>query len=325
MMNILRPYFLALAILLIAAGIAMAQDDFGGGPGQWGGFGGGGRSRFRGGGGGGPIYRTEGGQLVNIDTVTTARETLPMVTEMANWTNTFGFDQDVFTYARIIFESDGWHDSRGWVNDYPDADLNFSFRLQELTSLKAHPDGRVLKITDPKLADYPVIFASQPGRMMLTEEEVRILRNYVLNGGVLVGDDIWGAADWSWFAEQMKRILPEGKWTDLTMDHPLFHSVFNFKGPMNRLQVPSIHFWQRISGQDPATAHVSRYRGPGSEDMHVRAWLDKKGHVMILGLNNTDTGDGFEREGEEEDFFHEISEPRAYPFGINLVFYLMSH
>ena len=35
------------------------------------------------------------------------------------------------------------------MNDYPDADLNLSFRLQQLTSMKVDLDGRVLKLYQP--------------------------------------------------------------------------------------------------------------------------------------------------------------------------------
>jgi hypothetical protein len=38
-----------------------------------------------------------------------------------------------------------------------------------------------------------------------------------------------------------------------------------------------------------------------------------------------DNGDGWEREGENEDYFHLFSEKRAYPLAINALFYLMSH
>ena len=48
--------------------------------------------------------------------------------------------RDVFTFVRIRFSSYGGR-GRKWATDYPDADLNFSYRLQELTSLKVHPDG----------------------------------------------------------------------------------------------------------------------------------------------------------------------------------------
>ena len=40
---------------------------------------------------------------------------------------------------------------------------------------------------------------------------------------------------------------------------------------------------------------------------------------------NTDLGDGWEREGESRFYFHEFSEKKAYPLGINIVFYAMTH
>ena len=35
--------------------------------------------------------------------------------------------------------SSGWHGGGGWHVDYPDSDLNFSYRLQELTSMEVAP------------------------------------------------------------------------------------------------------------------------------------------------------------------------------------------
>ncbi len=59
--------------------------------------------------------------------------------------------------------------------------------------------------------------------------------------------------------------------------------------------------------------------------MHVRAWLDDKGRIMVLATHNTDNGDGWEREAVDPNYFHEISETRAYPLAINVIFYLMTH
>jgi len=143
----------------------------------------------------GPIVRTEGGHLVNQDTVRTARETAPQVMVTPNWTNTAGFEPDTFTFARIIFKSPGRPALMGWLNDYPDADLNLSFRLQQLTSMKVDPDARVLKLTEGSLADYPFIFAAQPGAMELTDEEAVVLRKYLLNGGVFWADDFLGRVE----------------------------------------------------------------------------------------------------------------------------------
>jgi len=273
----------------------------------------------------GPVVRTEGGQLVNPDTVRTARETAPQVMETANWTNTAGFERDVFTFARIVFRSPGRPALMGWLNDYPDSDLNLSYRLQELTSMKVDPDARVLKLTERTLSEYPFIFVAQPGGMELTEDEVAALRNYLLNGGVLMADDFWGTREWEQFESQMARVLTGQHWTELPFEHRLFHCIFDLQGPMNKLQSPSIHFWRRnYNPQDP-TMVVSGYRGEGSQDMHVRAWLDGRDRIMVLAFHNCDNGDGWEREGENEDYFRLFSEKRAYPLAINAIFYIMTH
>ena len=53
--------------------------------------------------------------------------------------------------------------------------------------------------------------------------------------------------------------------------------------------------------------------------------LDDKGRIMVIATHNVDNGDGWEREGENDYFFHEFSEKRAFPLGINIIFYLMTH
>ena len=74
-----------------------------------------------------------------------------------NWELDNEMPRDVFTFVRIRYSSSYGRRGGGWRTDYPDADLNFSYRLQELTSLKVHPEGIILELTDPKLFDYPFI------------------------------------------------------------------------------------------------------------------------------------------------------------------------
>src|SRR5947208_1147358 len=100
-------------ILLLAVGAVMGQR-FRGGRGN--GYGGGDTG----------IVETEGRVPVDADTVRTAREIASHSTETANWTNTPGFEKDVFTFARIIYRhgpnrtGSRW----GWITDFPDSDLN---------------------------------------------------------------------------------------------------------------------------------------------------------------------------------------------------------
>src|SRR3954463_11333490 len=131
----------------------------------------------------GPIYQTEGGELVDERTVKTAREVASHSTGTPEWKNAPGFEKDVFTFVRIIRDRDpeGPWSSGSWITDFPDSDLNLSFRVQQMTSIKTNANGRVLRLTDPELFRYPFIYMVEPGALSLRDEEVAILRRYLLN------------------------------------------------------------------------------------------------------------------------------------------------
>ena len=282
---------------------------------------------------GGSLVRTEGSGVIDQDLVRTAREVVSHSTGTPNWSNPRGFEKDVFTFARAIFNVGpntapgyGQWKRLGWWVDFPDADLNLSFRLQQMTSMKVDPDGRTLKLNDPAIHEFPFLFMEHPGYMQLREPEVAGLRKYLHAGGVLVVIDFWNTREWEGFAGQMKRVLPERTWTDLTLDHPIFHCVFDLKGPMQQLQVPTMQFWNRRHGPDNPGEPLQIFnRGEGSETMHVRAMLDDKQRIMAIAFHNSDIPDGWEREGESPDYFKVFSEKVSYPLGVNLVFYLMTH
>ncbi len=314
-----------LVVLLVLAGSLAAQPR---GP-MGGGWRGGNEDDL-----GGSLVRTEGSGIIDEDLVRTAREVVSHSTGTPNWTIPAAFRKDVFTFARSIFKVgpnlvQGYGRGRrlGWWVDFPDADLNFSYRLQELTSIRADPDGRTLKFSDPALHDYPFILMEHPGYIKLREEEEKGLRRYLLAGGTLVVIDFWGTMEWEGFAAQMKRVMPERGWTDLGFDHPIFHCVYDLKGPMRRLQVPTMQFWNREHDPDSPNpiGPLQIFRGEGSEEMHVRVMYDDKGRISVIAFHNSDLTDGWEREGENADFFEKFSEKISYPLGINLMFYLMTH
>jgi hypothetical protein len=320
--NAHRKILLAGVVMALGAGTCFAQRPRGGRGGY-----------MRGGEEGGSLVRTEGGVIVDEDTVRTARETASHSTGTPEWKNPPGFEKDVFTFARILFKNgpasgDGWGRGGwlGWWVDYPDADLNFSYRLQQMTSTKVDPDCRVLRLTDSTLSDFPLIYMEHVESMRLSEAEVEILRRYLLNGGALLINDTWNALAWRNFEGEIQRVLPGRAWNELSMDHPVFHAVFELRGPMNSLQVPTKQFWNRNFDPHVPGSHLQRMdRGEGSENVHLRTWLDDRGRIMILAIHNSDVSDGWEREGEDSDYFHNFSEKISYPLGINIVFYLMTH
>ena len=121
------------------------------------------------------------------------------------WNNDLDFANDVFTFVRIRYSSSNrYRRGGGWSIDYPDSDLNLSYRLQQLTSMKVDPKGKILELTDEELFDYPFIYIVEPGRLTFYDEEVIALRRYLLNGGFLMVDDFWGDDEWDNFYYEIK-------------------------------------------------------------------------------------------------------------------------
>ena len=233
------------------------------------------------------------------------------------------FPQDLFTFARLRYNSTGPQGtSFVWWTDYADADLNLSYRLQELTALKVNPEPKVVEITDPHLFDYPWIFMSGVGNIVLDNREARILRTYLLSGGFLMVDDFWGQTEWDGFYQALKQVFPDREPVDLQRNHPIFHCVYDLPDDRS-LQTPNIG--AAIRNRTTGITWEDGHAGGNTRDTHFRAIFDDRGRMMVMICHNTDNGDGWEEEGTDEWFFRTFSENKNFPLAINIVFYAMTH
>ncbi|MGE3778632.1 MAG: DUF4159 domain-containing protein, partial [Pirellulaceae bacterium] len=217
------------------------------------------------------------------------------------------FKNDLFTFVRVEYDEGGMRRrGGGWTTDYPDSDLNFSFRLQQLTALKVDPHPKIVRLTDEELFDYPFVYLIEPGDMYLSDEEVVALRRYLLNGGFMMVDDFWGEYEWMNLYDQVKRVFPDREPQELPLEHEVFHCVYDLP---EKPQIPSIHAWASGYATERSDAPEAYYKGV----------FDDKGRMMMIICHNTDLGDGWEREGEDPEYFREFSEKRSYPLGINII------
>ncbi len=228
-----------------------------------------------------------------------------------------------FNFCRAMFESNR-REKRGWSTDYPGADLNFSTRLQELTKAPVTmrpdldegegPDAVVVRLTDAALFKCPYILMEDAGTASFDAEEAHNLGEYLRKGGFIFVSDYWDERAKEQFDEQIRLALPRAEYPiiDLPIDHPIWHTLFEMK---EIPQMPSIQSWRRTGGNtdrgvfDPPSA---------------RGIVDAKGRLMVVMLHNTDIPDGWEREGEDPEYFYRFS-PDAYAVGINIVLYAMTH
>jgi len=227
-----------------------------------------------------------------------------------------------FTFCRLLYQSVRREPmGHGWNTDYPGSDHNFMTRLEELTSTKparwadGQPGFAVVRATQDELYECPFLFMSDAGTVGFSELEVVRLRDYLLKGGFLYVDDFWGEWAWRQWASEIARVLPEYPIVDVGPDHPIMHALYEVPEVP---QVPSIQFWRR-SGR-----RATSEQGADSATPHLRAIFDHAGNPLVVMTHNTDIADGWEREGEDEEFFYSFS-PEAYALGINIVMYAMSH
>ncbi|HOP97687.1 MAG TPA: DUF4159 domain-containing protein [Verrucomicrobiota bacterium] len=239
------------------------------------------------------------------------------------WTNQAGFERDVFTFVRIEYDSTyggaGWgRGGGGWAVDLPESDLNFSYRLQQITAMKVNPNGLILRLTNPELYKYPFIYMLEVGALEFSEEEVQCLRRYLLNGGFLMVDDFWGEGEWQRFYFQIKRVFPDREPVELPLEHPVFHCVF----PLDKKpQIPSVGG----RGRNQPWRYGITWEREDAREVHYKGIFDDKGRMMVIICHNTDVGDGWEEESTDPDYFAQFSEKYAFPLGINIIFYALTH
>ena len=228
-----------------------------------------------------------------------------------------------FNFCRLYYDHARRHPSgSGWSTDYPDADVNFTIRLSELTKTRVsrqpggEPNYLVVPASDDALFKCPFLIMEDAGAAGFSDFETARLREYLLKGGFLWVDDFWGSEAWADWMNELERILPQAEYPmfDVTPDHPLFRSLFEIKRVP---QIPAISHWRRSGG---GTSEL----GAESAEVHVRGVADKRGRLMVFITHNTDIADAWEREAEDPQFFFLFS-PEGYQVGINVLMYAMTH
>jgi hypothetical protein len=228
-----------------------------------------------------------------------------------------------FMFCRIMFRNSPNGDGAGWYVDWPRADENLSFRFSELTrtSVSRAPDGAfnhvVIQLTDEAtLSHCPFIMMTEPGGTYFDDAEALALRVYLQKGGFLWADDFWGEYAWAHWENEIRKALPSGEYPliDVPLDHQLFHMLYDVR---EIPQIPSIGFWYGSGGR-------TSERGSDSAVPHVRAIMDRTGHVLVVMTHNTDFGDAFEREGDSREYFEHFA-GAGYAFGVDTLLYSMTH
>jgi hypothetical protein len=224
-----------------------------------------------------------------------------------------------FTFCRLLYDrSRSLSSGLGWSTDYPAADNNFMTRVGELSRVRisrwrdGSPGIAAVRPTDADLFRCPFVFMSDPGSYDFTTQEVSLMREFLLKGGFLWADDMWGEYAYAQLERNLRRILPEYQLVELTPEHRLFSAYFRVPEVP---QIPSLNFWRRSGGQ------TSEF---GFETARARllALVDDDDRILVLVSHNTDFGDSWEREADEPGYFAEFA-AAGYGVGVNVALWIM--
>ena len=193
-----------------------------------------------------------------------------------------------------------------WAHDYPRAERNLAKILTATTFLNTYEGGsNILTFDDPELHSYPLAYVSEPGYWEMDEAEKEGLRNYLLKGGFVIFDDFGGPRDWANFEAQMMRVLPEGRFHDLSDLDPLptvFDSFFEIADP---------------------EALAPPYRGGWPQYLGIFEDNDPAKRLMVVANFNNDLGDYWEF--SDSGWLPIDLTNEAYKFGVNYIIYAMTH
>ncbi|MEW6213012.1 MAG: DUF4159 domain-containing protein [Acidobacteriota bacterium] len=188
-----------------------------------------------------------------------------------------------------------------WSHDYPEAGLHFSKILTELSKLQVNFEENeyIFGFDDPNLFKYPFAYLCEVGDMELSDEEIQGMREYLLRGGFVMVDDFRGRWEMENLLAHIKRALPEFEAKPLDVSHPIFNCFFSIKS---------------------LDVRPTYGRGRPVEFWGVE---DKNGRLMMVINYNYDASDYWQW---SNDPFNPIEETNtAYKFGVNYVFYALTH
>ena len=233
-----------------------------------------------------------------------------------------------WTFARLMFPP-GWNDGyqgrfdgdyhKGlslWTQDYPTADRFFARAVGRLSRIHARAAEQVVDLeAGDDVYNWPWLYAVQVGEWGITDNQAKILRDYLLRGGFFMADDFHGATEWEVFREAMHRVFPDRQIVELESTDQVFHTMFELD---ETVQVPG---WAHLSlGYKRPNGATSATDGQGQ---HWRAILDDKGRVMVAISYNSDLGDAWEY--ADNPRYPEKFTSFATRIGLNELVYSMTH
>jgi len=215
-----------------------------------------------------------------------------------------------WAFARLMYPSGRFFGQAGyWTIDAPKAERQFVQGVRRLTRIHTRSKEEFVSLESDEIFKWPWIYAVEPGHWLLSDEDCKKLRDYLLRGGFLMTDDFHGTDEWEVFMASMSKVFPDKPVVEIDSSDAIFHVLYDLD---DRVQVPGIvnypfHQTYEKDGRVP----------------HWRAIYDDRGRIMVAICFNQDNGDAWE--WADSPHYPEKYTSQAYRTGINYIIYSMTH
>ncbi|MGH7593150.1 MAG: DUF4159 domain-containing protein [Gemmatimonadales bacterium] len=132
------------------------------------------------------------------------------------------------TIGRLHYDGGG-----DWYAN-PSSLPNLLAAIHDRTTIPVAPREVVVRLTDPELWDVAFLHVTGHGNIHFSDEDLNILRRWLLQGGFLHVDDNYGLDES--FRREVKRLFPDRPLVEVPLDHPIYHLIYDFPAG-----VPKIH------------------------------------------------------------------------------------
>jgi hypothetical protein len=210
--------------------------------------------------------------------------------------------QTEFILARWHYGT-GRYARDGWSHDYPTAEEHILQIMKETSLISVDKMSyRIVELSSPEIFKYPFSYVSEPGEMLLTDQEIENLRQYIDRGGFVMIDDFGGQGggdrEFQAFRSNLLRAYPDRDLFVLPNDHPLLHIFYDIDS------LNTVH---------PMTGVKSIFYG----------YPDGRGGLSMVVCYNNDVGDFWEF--IDEPLYPVKPSAEALKLGLNFVIYAMTH
>lgn len=200
-----------------------------------------------------------------------------------------GYKAGSFSITRIHYSGGG-----DWYAD-PSSLSNLLAHISQFTNVEVNKNENRAKIGSDEFYNSFYLYMTGHGNIKFKDDEIIILRNFLINGGFLHADDNYGMNES--FRREMKKVFPDKNWVELPVTHPIFNIYYKFDNGL-----PKIHEHDNKRPQALALFHDNI--------------------IVALYTYESDLGDGWENKNAHNN--PDKLRLEALKMGTNIVLFALS-